>query len=155
MRHLPAALLLAATLTAAGCAAAPAGAPAPPEIDFAPSLAVNLAAMERTPGGVYLRDLREGEGQPARTGQRVRVYYVTWLPDGTQVEGLAPPAAPLEFELGAREVIRGWDEAVVGMRRGGQRQLVVPPRLAYGSRAVGGIPRNSTLVFIVELAEVR
>jgi FKBP-type peptidyl-prolyl cis-trans isomerase len=145
-------LLLILLLTAA-CATAPG--PALEEIAFAPALAVSLPAMQRTASGIHYRELREGSGPAARQGQQARVYYVTWLADGTQVDGLAPPAEPLQFELGARQVIRGWDEGVAGMRAGGQRQLVVPAALAYGSRSVGRIPRNSPLVFIVELVDVR
>jgi FKBP-type peptidyl-prolyl cis-trans isomerase len=144
---------LLAVLLAPGCASTPG--PAIDQLVFAPATRVHLPAMQRTPSGLHVRDLREGQGSAARAGQRVRVYFVGWLPDGTQFDGLAPPAPPVEFELGAGQVIRGWDEGVAGMRPGGQRQLVVPPALGYGSRQVGPVPRNAVLVFVVELVDAR
>jgi FKBP-type peptidyl-prolyl cis-trans isomerase len=146
-------LPMLAVLLATGCASTPG--PAVDQLVFAPVTRVHLPAMERTASGLYYRDLREGQGAAARPGQRVRVYFVGWLPDGTQFDGLAPPAEPVEFELGARQVIRGWDEGVAGMRPGGQRQLVVPPALGYGARQVGAVPRNAVLVFVVELVDTR
>jgi FKBP-type peptidyl-prolyl cis-trans isomerase FkpA len=125
------------------------------EISFAPETGVVIAAMEQPAPGLYVRDLRTGDGPVVSTGQMVRIHYVGWLPDGTQFDGLAPPSEPLEFRLGAGEVIAGWDQGIVGMRAGGQRQMVVAPQLGYGTRRIGRIPPNSTLVFIVELVYAR
>lgn len=146
-------ILLAGALLPAGCASAPVAMPA--EVEFAPSLNVNLSMMERLPSGVYMRDLREGSGAPARSGSQVAVHFVGWLPDGTQFDGLAPPSMPAEFRLGAGEVIRGWDAGLMGMREGGQRMLVVPSSHGYGARRTGTVPPNSVLVFVVELQRVR
>jgi len=150
---LAALFLLAGTLLTAGCATAPAA--TPEEVAFAPSLNVNLSTMERLPSGVYVRDLREGAGAAARSGQQVAVHFVGWLADGTQFDGLASPNMPAEFRLGAGEVIRGWDLGLVGMREGGQRMLVVPAAQGYGARRTGNVPPNSVLVFVVELQRVR
>jgi FKBP-type peptidyl-prolyl cis-trans isomerase len=150
---LPAMTCLLAWLMTSGCATAPG--PALDQVAFAPATGVHLPAMQRTSSGLYYRDLREGQGAAVRTGQRARVYFVGWLPDGTQFDGLAPPAEPVHFDVGAGQVIRAWDEGIVGMRPGGQRQLVVPPALGYGSRQVGPVPRNAVLVFVVELVDVR
>lgn len=141
----------------AGCSAG-AGAPgalAPESITFAPSLQVDLSSMERTTQGVYYRDLVVGQGPQVRRGHRVAVHYAGFLPDGTQVDAVAPPVPPVEFELGGGTVIRGWESGIVGMRAGGQRQLVVPAAQAYGSRRVGLVPPNATLVFVIKLVSAR
>jgi FKBP-type peptidyl-prolyl cis-trans isomerase FkpA len=147
---------LAAVLVLSSCASGGAGgAPAMEALTFAPSLAVDLDRMTRTPSGLYYQDLRLGQGREAGAGAQVEVHYAGWLPDGTLVDSHVPPAEPLGFIVSAGEVIRGWDEGVLGMRPGGSRKLVVPPNLAYGSRGVpGAIPRNATLVFQIELVAV-
>ena len=147
-------LLLAAN-AGCGAAAGTSSVLAPESITFVPSLQVYVAAMERTNDGVLYRDLVVGSGPSARRGTRVSVHYAGFLPDGTQVDVVAPPAAPVEFELGGGGVIRGWQSGVLGMRAGGQRQLVVPPSLAYGGRQVGRIPPNATLVFVIKLVSAR
>ena len=144
----------------AGCASAaaeqaPAAAPAVESMTFAPALNVDLAAMQRLEGGLYVRDVREGGGRTVSRGDDVAVRYATWLPDGTLLDANVAPAAAREFTLGERQVIRGWDQGVAGMRVGGQRQLIVPPSLGYGSRQVGNIPPNATIVFLVEVVSAR
>lgn len=149
----PAVAILAAVLLAAACASVPLA--TPDVVTFHPSLAVELGAMERTRSGLYYRDTHEGTGNPVRNGQVVSVYYVTRLPDGTQVDATVPPAEPLPFTVGSGDVIAAWDEGVRGMRPGGQRMLVVPAALAYGRRRVANVPPNSVLVFLIELVNVR
>jgi FKBP-type peptidyl-prolyl cis-trans isomerase len=98
--------------------------------------------------------LREGDGETVTTGDTAAVHYTGWLPDGTQFDS-SRGRDPIQFQLGAREVIPGWDEGVAGMRVGGRRQLVIPPELAYGEQGAGGvIPPRATLVFDVELLGV-
>ncbi|HET9579939.1 MAG TPA: FKBP-type peptidyl-prolyl cis-trans isomerase [Usitatibacter sp.] len=107
-------------------------------------------------------DVVEGNGTEAKTG-RVRVHYTGWLHDASKPDGHGRKfdsshdrREPFEFRLGAGEVIRGWDEGVAGMKVGGKRTLIIPPELGYGARGAGGvIPPNATLVFDVELLEVR
>jgi len=144
---------LAAVLVVLGCASAgTGGGPAIESLSFAPSLAVDLESMDRSASGLYFQELRLGEGREAGVGDRVEVHYAGWLPDGTLFDSTVPPAEPVSFTVGRGEVIRGWDEGVLGMRPGGARKLVVPPSLAYGSRGLpGAIPRNATLVFQIEL----
>jgi FKBP-type peptidyl-prolyl cis-trans isomerase FkpA len=145
-------------LLIAGCSSAgvPSSGPNPfGGISFTPALQVDLGAMERTARGVYFRDLAIGEGPEARRGHRVRVHFAGFLPDGTQIDALAPPAQPMAFELGKGDVIPGWEAGIVGMREGGQRQLVVPPAQGYGSRGRGRVPPNATLVFVIKLVSVR
>jgi len=123
-------------------------------IVFAEALNVVPLAMERHPAGLLWRDIEPGTGTPASPGREVRMSYIAYLPDGTEVDRSPPNGPPLAFTLGNGTVIRGWDLGVRGMKVGGTRQLVVPPRLAYGARAVGRIPANATLVFVVRLDRV-
>ena len=107
-------------------------------------------------------DLTDGTGPMAASGTTATVNYTGWLysetaPDnkGKQFDS-STGRGPFSFRLGAGQVIRGWDQGVQGMKVGGQRRLVLPPDFAYGSRGAGGvIPPNATLVFDVELLEVR
>jgi FKBP-type peptidyl-prolyl cis-trans isomerase len=125
--------------------------------DFAPALNVDLAAMTETPSGLYYQDLEVGTGDEALGGMTVSVHYEGWLADGTKFDSSRDRGTPFEFPLGAGSVIAGWDEGVRGMRVGGMRKLVIPPDLGYGSSGAGGgvIPGNATLVFDVELLEVK
>ena len=95
--------------------------------------------------------LRPGQGDPVQAGQLIQVHYTGWLTDSTQFDSSRDRGEPLEFALGAGQVIPGWDQGLVGMQVGEVRRLVVPPELAYGDRAVGPIPSHSSLVFEVEL----
>ncbi len=148
-------LYLPILLVATGCGAAGPGTLAPESIMFAPSLGVDVSAMERTNDGVLLRDLVVGSGPSVRRGSRVAVHYAGFLPDGTQFDASAPPSPPVEFELGAGGVIRGWQSGILGMRVGGQRQLVIPPSQAYGAEGMGRIPPHATLVFVIKLVSAR
>ena len=98
-----------------------------------------------------------GTGATAEAGDSVTVQYVGSLTDGTIFDASAKHGtAGFTFTLGAGQVIKGWDEGLVGMKEGGTRKLIIPPSLAYGDQAVGGvIPANSTLIFEVELVKVQ
>lgn len=100
-------------------------------------------------------DLEVGTGAEAKTGDSVKVHYTGTLTDGTKFDSSLDRGTPFEFTLGAGDVIKGWDQGVVGMKVGGKRQLTIPPDLAYGERGAGGIiPPNATLIFEIELLEV-
>jgi len=114
-------------------------------------------------GGLQLIDLAEGTGAEAGKGNTVVVHYTGWLFDpaaddnrGSKFDSSLDRGEPFEFPLGAGRVIRGWDEGFAGMRVGGKRRLVIPPEMGYGARGVPPvIPPDSTLMFEVELLEVR
>lgn len=149
--------ILLLLLLLAACARAGGGAWADPRaIAFAPELDIDLDAMDEIRSGIFVRDAREGEGGTVRPGDRVVVHYTGWLPDGTQFESSYEDGAAVEFRLGDGEVVRGWEEGVVGMRPGGRRVLVLEPRHAYGGRGVPGvIPPQSTVVFEIYLLGIR
>jgi len=108
-------------------------------------------------------DVREGSGNEAVAGRNVTVHYTGWLynesaPDhkGSKFDSSRDRNEPFSFQLGGGQVIPGWDQGVAGMKIGGQRTLTIPPGLGYGARGAGGvIPPNATLVFDVELVDVR
>lgn len=104
---------------------------------------------------LIIQDLVEGDGRTAEEGSLVTVDYIGQLRDGTTFDNSFAKGEPITFTVGEGEVIEGWDQGVLGMKEGGQRVLVVPPSLGYGQRAVGPIPSGSTLVFAVELIDVR
>jgi len=108
-------------------------------------------------------DAVTGSGAEARPGRVVRVHYTGWLFDaakadkrGNKFDSSKDNGQPFEFNLGAREVIPGWDQGVAGMKVGGKRVLTIPPDMGYGAGGAGGvIPPNATLVFEVELLDVK
>jgi FKBP-type peptidyl-prolyl cis-trans isomerase FkpA len=109
-------------------------------------------------------DVKQGDGAEAVAGKAVLVHYTGWLYDpavpdgrGAKFDSSRDRQLPFGFVLGAGRVIKGWDEGVAGMKVGGQRTLVIPPEMGYGARGAGGglIPPNATLLFDVELFEVK
>jgi FKBP-type peptidyl-prolyl cis-trans isomerase len=123
---------------------------------YAPQLEVDLSTFERTPSGLYRKDLAEGAGSEVAPGQTAVVHYTGWLPDGTEFDSSRGRNEPLEFPVGGGRVIPGWEEGVAGMKVGGRRKLVIPPALGYGAAGAGAvIPPNATLVFDIELLEIR
>lgn len=108
------------------------------------------------PKELVIEDIEPGEGAAAKRGDTVTVEYVgVDYRSGEEFDESYSRPHPFEFRLGAGAVIRGWDEGIEGMREGGRRKLIIPPRLAYGKRgAPPAIGRNATLVFVVDLVEV-
>jgi len=143
--------LLVATFALAACQAAPAAQTQPT------SGAATANATEVTmPDGLQYTDDQIGTGAEATTGKTAVVHYTGWLLDGTKFDSSVDRNQPFSFPLGAGQVIKGWDEGVVGMKVGGKRTLIIPPALGYGSRGAGGvIPPNATLKFEVQLLDVR
>ncbi len=103
---------------------------------------------------IVVDDVKFGGGEEAVPGKTVRVHYVGRLENGQEFDSSKKRGTPFEFDLGAGQVIAGWEEGLVGMRVGGERTIVVPPQFGYGNQAVGPIPPNSTLIFVIELLEV-
>lgn len=96
-----------------------------------------------------------GTGAEAVAGDTVTVNYTGTLENGTVFDSSYSRNQPFSFKLGAGQVIKGWDEGVVGMKVGGKRKLVIPPSLGYGDQATGSIPANSTLIFQIQLLSVQ
>jgi len=125
------------------------------------------AAMAQTAGstmttasGLKMTDTKVGTGATPRAGQTCVVHYTGWLyqngAKGQKFDSSVDRGQPFEFPLGMRRVIAGWDEGVATMKVGGRRTLVIPPELGYGARGAGGvIPPNATLIFEVELLDVK
>jgi FKBP-type peptidyl-prolyl cis-trans isomerase len=148
---------------AAPAAAAPAtadtsAAPAPePVADATAPTGTETMAMQKI-------ELAPGAGAEIKSGQTALVHYTGWLYDaaapenkGNKFDSSVDRNEPFEFDVGKGQVIKGWDEGVVGMKVGGKRRLVIPPEMGYGARGAGGglIPGGATLVFDVQLVEIR
>lgn len=112
---------------------------------------VNSQAVQ----GLIVQDVVVGTGEEARPGNILTAHYTGALSDGVVFDSSVARGTPIQFVLGAGQVIAGWDQGLAGMRVGGRRILIIPPSLAYGDRAVGPIPPNSTLIFEVELLGVQ
>jgi len=151
---------IAAVLSSLGTACAGAAAGTPVGEDFLTTTAfgveaeVQPAELTRHPRGFYFREVMLGAGTEALGGRTVRVSYVVRLADGREVDRVEPEA-PITFRVGEAEIIAALDAAVRGMRVGGTRQLVVPPRLGYGARGRGPVPPNAILVMMVRLESVQ
>ncbi|HEY3202618.1 MAG TPA: FKBP-type peptidyl-prolyl cis-trans isomerase [Thermoanaerobaculia bacterium] len=116
--------------------------------------------MIKTGSGLQYEDVQVGTGASPKTGQTCVMHYTGWLWEngakGKKFDSSVDRGAPFSFPLGQGRVIKGWDEGVATMKVGGKRNLLIPPDLAYGSRGSGGvIPPNATLLFEVELLDVK
>jgi FKBP-type peptidyl-prolyl cis-trans isomerase len=140
--------------------------PAPaPAAEAAPASAADAVPTSTGNETMALQktELAPGTGAEIKSGQTALVHYTGWLYDvaapenkGKKFDSSVDRNEPFEFPVGGGMVIRGWDEGVAGMKVGGKRRLVIPPEMGYGSRGAGGvIPPGATLVFDVELVEIR
>jgi peptidylprolyl isomerase len=119
-----------------------------------------LNVMKKTESGLQYVDVKEGDGATPKTGQTCVVHYTGWLwqdgGKGQKFDSSVDRGKPLDFPVGKKRVIAGWDEGVASMKVHGKRQLLIPPNLGYGIRGASGvIPPNATLFFEVELLEVQ
>jgi len=113
-----------------------------------------------TPSGLQITDSKIGTGATPQPGQICVMHYTGWLyqggAKGKKFDSSLDRGQPFEFPLGKHQVIPGWDEGVASMKVGGKRTLIIPPELGYGARGAGGIiPPNATLIFDVELLDVK
>ena len=121
-----------------------------------PRLASAADGFTKTESGLQFKDLKEGDGAVPAPGQTVKVHYTGWLNDFDDLDGKFDSSydrgKPLTFAVGTGRVIKGWDEALLTMKVGGTRRVVIPSEIGYGAKGAGGvIPGNATLVFYVEL----
>lgn len=112
----------------------------------------NLTKMNKD--GVSIEILKQGDGAEAKSGDRVTVSYIGTLENGQKFDDSADHGGTFNFNLGAGEVIQGWDIGVAGMKIGEKRKLTIPPELGYGANDLGVIPSNSMLIFEVELLQI-
>ncbi len=104
---------------------------------------------------MVIDDIKYGTGEEVKEGDTVAVHYIGTLQSGQEFDNSHKRGEPLQFTVGAGQVIEGWDKGLVGMKVGGHRVLVIPPEMAYGERGIGPIPGNATLVFAIELVEIK
>lgn len=134
-------------------------APAPLAIPTVPSATASASEAPKDAGESWITDLTVGKGAEATDGKKVTVHYTLWLaknyPD-KPLESSRDKNKPKAFRLGTGAVIKGWDLGIPGMKVGGRRKLVLPPQLAYGGAgAPPSIPGNATLVFEIDLLDVK
>jgi len=151
MRVFAAAGALAVAVVLAGCSSS--GTQAPAAAAKAEAATINYAS------GLRVADTKVGTGPFPKQGQICVMHYTGWLYQngqrGAKFDSSVDRGQPFGFHLGGGQVIRGWDEGVKGMKVGGKRTLIVPSNMGYGAGGAGPIPPNATLIFDVELLEVR
>ena len=116
-----------------------------------------LEAMDKSGNvkSMIIDDIKIGTGDAVKEGDIVSVHYVGTLQGGQEFDSSKKRGVPFDFKVGGGQVIKGWEEGLVGMQVGGERILVIPPEKAYGEQGIGPIPGNATLVFAIELLEIK
>ncbi|WP_082803802.1 MULTISPECIES: FKBP-type peptidyl-prolyl cis-trans isomerase [unclassified Anabaena] len=123
---------------------------------IASNIMADASNVVTTPSGLKYVELEEGTGATPERGQTVTVHYTGTLEDGSKFDSSRDRNRPFSFTIGVGQVIKGWDEGLSTMKVGGRRQLIIPSELGYGARGAGGvIPPNATLLFDVELLDVK
>jgi len=119
------------------------------------SPAAIMGGITTTADGLQIQDITVGTGAEAKSGNTITVNYLGTLTNGTKFDSSYDRNQPFTTQIGVGQVIKGWDEGMVGMKVGGKRKLTIPASLGYGSQDMGSIPPNSTLIFEVELLGVK
>lgn len=124
------------------------------------AMAQTAGKIITTSSGLQMMDIKIGTGASCRPGQTCVMHYTGWLykngVKGQKFDSSVDRSEPFKFILGQHQVISGWDEGVATMKVGGKRTLIIPPELGYGARGAGGvIPPNATLIFDIELLNVK
>ena len=109
----------------------------------------------KTPTGLMYKDIKVGKGETPLRGQTVVAHYTGWLENGKKFDSSLDRKKPYPFQIQTRSVIPGWDEGFKSMKPGGKRKLIIPSNLGYGSSGRGSIPPNATLIFEVEMLEIK
>lgn len=126
-----------------------------PEVELPDPRQVSEADFTELENGLKVFDFETGTGLAPATGQIVTVHYTGWLENGQFFDSSVTRQTPFQFLFDVGQVIPGWDQGLAGMMVGGDRQLVIPPELAYGARGSGNaIPPNATLIFEVQLLDI-
>jgi peptidylprolyl isomerase len=120
-----------------------------------PDDANQTGTVQTTSDGLQFVDLKVGDGATAQSGQKLSMQYTGWLQSNCQkFDSSRDRGQPFSFTLGQGQVIKGWDEGIVGMKVNGVRKLIIPASLGYGASGQGSIPPNATLVFVVTLVSI-
>jgi len=102
-----------------------------------------------------IEDIKEGTGPAVKSGDTIKIHYLGTLTNGQKFDSSYDRNQPFETQIGVGNVIKGWDIGVAGMKVGGKRRLTIPPDMGYGAQVMGSIPANSTLIFDLELLEIK
>ena len=115
-----------------------------------------MSEVISTPSGLKYEVITEGDGASPEKGNTIVVHYTGTLEDGSKFDSSRDRNQPFQFRVGTGQVIKGWDEGLMMMKVGDRRKLIIPPELGYGARGAGGvIPPNATLIFDVELLDIK
>ena len=115
-----------------------------------------VAGFDRTESGLYYKIIQKGDGAKPASGQTVSVHYKGMLPEGTTFDSSYDRGTPIDFTVGMGQVIAGWDEGIMLLNKGDKARFVIPSDLGYGAQGAGGvIPPNATLIFDVELMDIK
>lgn len=121
-----------------------------------PTVTPQVLSTQTLESGLIIEDEKFGEGEGVKAGDTISMHYIGTFTNGQKFDSSLDRGQPFETQIGVGQVIKGWDEGVIGMKVGGKRRLTIPPALAYGEQGVpGAVPPNSILMFELELLEIK